>query len=585
MSATPAQTLHSLCRGEPDPALLAAAGWARHLGLAAASPSELPPPAAAGASLLLDATSLAAAGATPDLSRLAPGFPAERLLLLVRDASPPTLNWIRAATHGVVSGVATATGGDQMQFHALPAGAGGELSGASLPRDPGPALALTHSAATASLLSTADHTLWLRITAGPAAGLLVWSCPESLNPEQRITEEREIEGRLDAVLPLLCFLRGVHGAACWYNPHQHLGIIIDDPLLEPRYGCLDFTALLAVSRRIGLHVTLAFIPWNATRTKANAAASFRQQPDVFSLCLHGCDHTAAEYAATDPELLRTLNAEALRRMAAHTERTSLPTQPLMVCPQERFSRAALATLAREPGIEAVVNSRFLPRDHQAGTVTAADLLRPAFIAYDGCTLIKRFYPQDARKIPVARFLGQPALLVEHHGYFRSGTGALEQEIHRLRAAEPGLTSPPIADLVRQTHWRRIPAPGQLELLVLTRRLDFHVDGPGPTQVTLCRPLNPDLDLDGVRLDGREVAFQRTKTGLTVHLPHLPPGEHRFELRFAPPPAARPYQPSVTQRAGIAARRRASEFRDRVLAREVGLLGLAQHVVRVLRLRG
>jgi hypothetical protein len=360
--------------------------------------------------------------------------------------------------------------------------------------------------------------------------------------------------------------------------------VIDDPLVEPRYGCLDFPALLATSRRIGLHVTLAFIPWNASRTAPAEAAPFRAQADVFSLCLHGCDHTSGEYTATDPELLRTLNAEALRRMTEHAERTSLPTQPLMVCPQERFSRAALRTLAVEPGIEALVNSRFLPRDHQLGPITAADLLRPAFTGYHGCTLIKRFYPEETWKLALARFLGQPALLVEHHAYFRSGTGPLEQEIAQLRAAEPGFTSPPITEVIRQTHWRRTPAPAQLELLVLTRRLDFKVAGPGPTQVKILRPLGGDVDLAGVQLDGREVAFTRTKDLLTVDLPDLAPGDHRFELRFAPPPAARPYRRSAPQRAGIALRRVASEFRDRVLAREVSLLRFAQHVARMLRLR-
>ncbi len=520
----------------------------------------------------------------PDLPQLAPGIPPTHLLLLVRDASPATQTWLQAATHHAVAGVKTAPGDRKLHFHTLPAGAGAELSGATLPRDAGSVLALAAGPQTAPLLSTAHQPLWLRITAGPAAGLHVWTCPGGLAPDHRITEEKEIEGRLDAVLPLLAFLRGAHGTACWHNPHRHLGIVIDDPLLEPRYGCLDFPALLATSRRINLHVTLAFIPWNAQRTTAAAAAPFRAQPDVFSLCLHGCDHTSGEYDATDPDRLRTLNTEALRRMAEHTERTSLPTQPLMVCPQERFSRAALGTLAAEPGIEAVVNSRFLPRDHQAGTITAADLLRPAFTGYHGCTLIKRFYPEETWKLALARFLGQPALLVEHHAYFRSGTSPLEQTVARLRAADSDLTSPPITDVVRQTHWRRIPAPGQLEIFVLTRRLDFQVTGPGPTQVTLLRPLKAEVDLAGVRLNGREVAFSRTADLLSVHLPDLAPGEHCFELRFAAPPAARPYRRNLSQRMGIALRRTASEFRDRVLARQDPLLGLAQRIARLLRLR-
>jgi hypothetical protein len=427
-------------------------------------------------------------------------------------------------------------------------------------------LALTAGPLSTTLLSTAGHPLWLRITEGPAAGLQVWSCPGSLDPEHRIREEKEIEGQFDAVLPLLAFLRGVHGTACWHNPHRHLGLIIDDPLIVARYGCLDFPSLLSSAERGGLHVTLAFIPWNAPRTRPAAAAPFREQADVFSLCLHGCDHTAGEYENSDEAQLHTLNREALRRMATHAEHTGLATQPVMVCPQERFSRAAFATLGAEPGIEAMVNSRFLPRDYQAGALTAADLLQPAFVAYHGCTLLKRFYPEERWKIALGQFLGQPSLLVEHHEYFRRGTKPLEAEVARLRAATPELTSPPITTVVRQTHWRRDAGHGRLEIRAFTRRLDFDLAGPDPTHVTVHRHLDSSFALHGFRLDGRDVAFARTGSEITLNLPALPAGTHCLELVPAPQAPARPYAPSRSQRISIAVRRVLSELRDHARAR-------------------
>jgi hypothetical protein len=211
-------------------------------------------------------------------------------------------------------------------------------------------------------------------------------------------------------------------------------------------------------------------------------------------------------------------------------------------------------------------------------------LRPALADSHGCTLIKRYYPHEPWKIALARFLGQPVVLVAHHDYFRHGTGPLEREIERLRAADPAFESPPLTQLVRQTHWRRTPRPGQLELLVLTRRLDFSIPGSRPTHVRLVRPLPATVDLAGVRLDGREVAFDRTEDSLKITLPDLSPGEHRFELILAAPNDPLPYLPSLPRRLGITLRRTLSEFRDRVLAREVSLLRFAQHVARMLRLR-
>ena len=88
----------------------------------------------------------------------------------------------------------------------------------------------------------------------------------------------------------------------------------------------------------------------------------------------------------------------------------------------------------------------------------------------------------------------------------------------------------------------------------------------------------------MRVDGQEVPFNRTRDEITVTLAELNPGDHRFELFLPPAPEALPYRPSLAKRVGIALRRTLSEFRDRVLAREVSVLRFAQHVARMLRLR-
>jgi hypothetical protein len=567
LNLKPQSSLTLLHLGEPDAALHALAGWARFWGLGANLAQFGGSPRLPGGSVLIDASSLASAGGPPpDLERLNPGVPFGRQMILIRDARPATLEWVQAASHGTIVDLQRRHHRGPLRFHALPAGAGAELNDETLPRDSGSALCLHGGPGAIALLAASSGNSWLQQSEGPAQGLQVWGGLHFLNPDHFLANEREIEGRLDTVLPLLAFLRRVHGPACWHNPHRHLGIVIDDPLLVPRYGCLDFPTLLQSARKVGLHVTLAFIPWNAPRTRPADAIPFREQSDIFSVCLHGCDHTGGEYASTDDIHLRTLNREALSRMQVHERRTGLETQPLMVCPQERFSRAALAAVGSEPGIEALVNSRFLPRDHTPSAITVADLLKPAFDGYHGCTLLKRFYPEERWKIALGQFLGQPSLLVEHHAYFRQGMARLEAEISCLRSITPALTSPPITTVVRQTHWRRVAGPGHLEIRSFTRRLDFEVDAASPTHVTVQRRLDPTFPLQEIQLDGHAVGYQRTGSQILLHLPALEPGRHRLELipaSVTPPPA---YAPTRPQRIRIVCRRALSELRDLLTAR-------------------
>lgn len=502
----------------------------------------------------------------PDLNQLVPGVPLSRLLLLVRDASPNTVAWVQAATRGAVAGLAYDQVEGSMHFHGLPVGAGSELTGPAFPRNAGPSLALESGNGTTALLTVGIKVLWLAVSSGPAEGLQVWSGVDFLPPDHVVAEEKEIEGRLDNVLPLLAFLRRVHGNACWHNPHRHFGLVIDDPLLLPRYGCLDFPALLDSARQMHLHVTLAFIPWNARRTRTEDAALFLAQKDIFRLCLHGCDHTAREYRHSDPELLRAKTRESLRRMADLQQRTGMECDPLMVCPQEHFSEAAQIALGAESGVEAIVNSRLLPRDHRTGNATAADLLRPAFTSSFNSTHLQRFYPTEPWKIALGLLVGKPAILVAHHDDFSDGMVALEGEVRRLRRVVPALRSPSLIETVRQTHWRRNTGKGVPELYFFTRRFEFQHEGSVPSEITLIRRLHPALELRRATLDGREVPYTRGDGFFKSTISDVEPGRHRLELELVDPPAKKTYRLPPLQSASVFARRVASEFRDGFMMR-------------------
>ena len=144
-----------------------------------------------------------------------------------------------------------------------------------------------------------------------------------------------------ALVPPVMFLRHALRDQTWHNPRRYANFIIDDPLLRKSYGFLNYARLLEEMDTCGFATTIAFIPWNYRRTCASIARLIKARSDRFSVCIHGCDHTAGEFACTDIEQLNTQLRLATQRMRAHELSTGVPYAKVMVFPQGRFSIASL----------------------------------------------------------------------------------------------------------------------------------------------------------------------------------------------------------------------------------------------------
>ena len=148
----------------------------------------------------------------------------------------------------------------------------------------------------------------------PAGAARVVSCPAGaalLKLEYRGVQVFLSMGRsvidLDAVLtsptfdvrhafisavPLVMYVRWAFGPACWNAPVASACLVIDDPLLKPRYGALEFANLLDLMQTHDFATSIAFIPWNWRRSVAKVVRLFKANPARLSLSVHGCDHTA-----------------------------------------------------------------------------------------------------------------------------------------------------------------------------------------------------------------------------------------------------------------------------------------------------
>jgi hypothetical protein len=239
------------------------------------------------------------------------------------------------------------------------------------------------------------------------------------------------------LVPHAMALRHIFAASdlCWRPSRPYASIIIDDPLLRETYGFLDFECLLGLAEQNQFHTAIAFIPHNYRRNSSHITRMFLEHRERLSICYHGNDHTAAEFATADRCLLDTLLRSAKERMDLHCQTTGLFCDKVMVFPQGKFSIEAMKAL-REHNFDAAVNT--VP--HPAGEpvrLTIRELAQPAVLRFGGFPLFLRRPIQKLADQDIAfdLFFGRPVLVVEHHQIFEHPE-ALSEIATRINSLAP-----------------------------------------------------------------------------------------------------------------------------------------------------
>jgi hypothetical protein len=383
---------------------------------------------------------------------------------------------------------------------------------------------------------------------------------------------------LPTVLPFLMFLKYAFAGACWENPYPRATLIIDDPLLRRRYGFLEHEKLLANLESHGFAATIAFIPWNYRRSSPRIAEMFSRNSDRLSICVHGCDHTGAEFGDTNESVLRSKAGIALERVRLHEKLTGLSAEPVMVFPQGVFSRAAMPAL-QTGGFLAAVNSELFPCDAHEKELTLRDLLSVA-IETDGFPLFGRRYPESLLGFALDLFLGKPALIAAHHDNFRSGYSQICSFAGELRAVEPALRWAPLQQALESTalYRRTSPTNGQVRSFTdslqlknpYAERVTFNVRRNVGSNIAVREILVDGLPIRHEIEDGRLRAEVTLDAGASANV--------TLVRRTAPD-----IYPAGTARYDVlvAAQRLLSEFRDNYLASNNALLRFSRTAARIL----
>jgi len=441
---------------------------------------------------------------------------------------------------------------------------------------------LRDSTPTAEVIMAANELPIFLRARGPCEAFLLSTPLPDLN--EALEPRLELKKHYHRLIPLLIFLRHSFGENCWHGPKSTARLIIDDPLLTERYGFLDQNILLKSMERTRSGASIAFIPWNYWRTTRQNTARLLRENSTFTICVHGCDHTNKEFEVQDSTLLTRKAALALQRMEEQHERTGAAFEPVMVFPQGRFSRAAITAL-RSTDYLAAVNSTVFPTDSEAGDLKVCDLLQPAVMNYDGFPIFQRRYPRELFDFSFDLFLGKPALVVEHHEYFRTGCGPWEEFVAGLYKLDSDLRWPGLTPQLTRSCRKRKLTSGALEVQFYTRKFQLENDDQN-TKSFLLRKYEPDSALiESVSVGGKSQAFGFENGFLKLEV-QADPGETRtIEIvdRERPQPQANGF--GAIHNAGVLLRRSLSEFRDNTLARHDGLLKIARGVARGLKVTG
>jgi hypothetical protein len=273
----------------------------------------------------------------------------------------------------------------------------------------------------------------------------------------------DVRDHLFSAVPIVSYIRWAFPHRSWNAPEASACLVIDDPLLKARYGFLRFRELLALMKQLRFSTSIAFIPWNWRRNDPNIVELFRDNPSHYSLCVHGCDHTAGEFSISDRQRLRAMTVEALRRMSLHERRRGLAHDRIMVFPQGIFSTEAIVELKRA-GFDAVVNTEVYSNPRREYDLKISDLWDVAVMTYDDFPIYTRRYPaQGIENFAFDLFLGKPCLVVIHHDFCSEGYARLVRLINQLNALKVPLSWRTLGDVVRRSYRQREVSPDSLEI--------------------------------------------------------------------------------------------------------------------------
>jgi hypothetical protein len=371
----------------------------------------------------------------------------------------------------------------------------------------------------------------------------------------------DVRNHFLSAVPLVLYIKWAFPETCWNAPETNACLVIDDPVLKSTHGFVNFQELLSLMKRHNFGTNIAFIPWNWRRSAPEVVRLFRENPDRFSLSVHGCDHTRAEFGGSDREHLYWKAQQALERMNRHESITGLRHDRVMVFPQGIFSEAAMSAF-KHTDIIAAVNNDVVCADPHRCAITISDVWDIAVMRYSNFPIFTRRYPWEGiENFAFDALLGKPVIIIIHHDYCSDHCRRLVDFVDRLNALKCRLTWRSLGDVVRRSCRQRQLSPGVVEVEMYATQLRLGNHSHQRKRYLIRRRESEPSSIREIRAGSRNVPWSSTD-GMVVFEIELNPGENAMiSMGFHDLAGNGRYADSLSYRTKAMLRRYLCEVRD------------------------
>jgi hypothetical protein len=333
-----------------------------------------------------------------------------------------------------------------------------------------------------------------------------------------------------SAVPLVLYIKWVFAETCWNAPEVNACLVIDDPLLKPTHGFVNFKELLSLMKRHKFSTNIAFIPWNWRRSAPEVVRLFRENPERYSLSVHGCDHTRAEFGSFSEQRLCWKVQQATERMSRHRSITGIHHDPVMVFPQGIFSEAAMSAL-KHTDLIAAVNNDVISVDPCPRAITISDMWDIALMGYTFPLFTRRYPWEGIENFAFDALLGKPAIAVIHHDYCSDHCAHLVNFVQQLNALQCAPTWRNLGEVVRRSCRQRETSPGAVEVEMYGTELRIENCSDQPKHFAIRRRECEPSAIQRICTGAQEIIWKAVNGHINFEI-GLNPGENRLiKMRF------------------------------------------------------
>jgi hypothetical protein len=381
-------------------------------------------------------------------------------------------------------------------------------------------------------------------------------------------------------IPFLMFIRLIFRDRCWHNNHLYASFVIDDPLLRPRYGFLEYDSLLKSMDLNEFVTTVAFIPYNFRRSDADLARRLSERKDRIRICIHGCNHTGSEFGITDVSALNRLAKQATRRMFMHESLTGLEFDNVMVFPQGVFSSRATEVL-KANGYLAAINTTPFSVDHR-GDLRVSDLLDLAVMTHSCFPVFTRRYPRNVIDFAFDMFFGKPAVVVEHHDFLKGGYDRMSSFVRSMNGLCGTLKWAGVQHIVENSYLENTRADGTSQIRIYAGSCRIHNTSDRINRYLVMKRECGNVPIDSVTIDGKKTDFELNNGMVTISTELPPRSAIQLTIKYEDCYPQIHGDESRTALFRVWLRRRLSEFRDNRVNKSELLTSVLRSVSRIRR---